>query len=148
MILEAPAYMITSKSIFLFRHTIFLDFPHWDLLIPWRKSYTPIVLQYERTSESRDLLWLNGVSWIILLLWCLIWRCLYWGISYSTMIGSLRWQFIPNTYFLKIILYWGLTHFERMYSYWGIATLLIFDIETWPSAYDCYLRWIIELLTP
>ena len=42
----------------------------------------------------------------------------------------------------------------RAYPFWedllilGIAILQIFDIETWPFVYDCYFRWIIELLTP
>ena len=58
-----------------------------------------------------------------------------------------RWQFMPDTYFPEIILYWELVHFEMMHSHRGIPTLLI-DIDIPPPVYDCCFRWIIESLTP
>ena len=51
-----------------------------------------------------------------------------------------------NDWFWRYFLYLRFAYFERMYSYWGIATLLIFEIETWPSVYDCYFRWIIKIM--
>ena len=60
---------------------------------------------------------------------CLIWRYLHYCIVHSSVIDFVRWQFMPDTYFPDIILHWGLTHFERMYSYWGIATLLILTLR-------------------
>ena len=51
-----------------------------------------------------------------------------------------------NDWFWRYFFYLRFAYFERMYSYWGIATLLILEIETWPSVYDCYFRWIIEIM--
>ena len=39
-------------------------------------------------------------------------------------------------HFPDIVLHFRLTHFERMH----------FDIETWPSIYDCHFQWITEMM--
>ena len=81
---------------------------------------------------------------------------LYWGIAHSLEI-NFKMTIIPDVYFQEVILheldhfasspcgviflssvidfggvffYSQLPHFEMMYSYWGIATSLIFDVET------------------
>ena len=68
-------------------------------------------------------------DWLYSFHQCLLWRCLHWGIAHSLVIDFVRWQFMPDTYFPEIILYWGFTHFEKMHSYWGIATLLILTLR-------------------
>ena len=49
-------------------------------------------------------------------------------------------------WFWRCFFYSKLPHFDMMYSYWGIATSLIFDVETWPLVYECCFRWIIEMM--
>lgn len=84
-----------------------------------------------------------------------------------------RRQCTPNIYFLEVILHkvWSfyIFHFGSCFSHWwlilevfvlfeaypfwedifilGHSHLTDFVIETWPFIYDCYFRWIIELLT-
>ena len=60
---------------------------------------------------------------------CLIWSCLHWGIAHPSVMDFVRWWFMPDTFFSDIILHWGFTHFERMHSYWGRATLLILTLR-------------------
>ena len=69
-------------------------------------------------------------DWLYSSHWCLVWRCLHWGIAHSSlMMIFVRWQFMPDTYFPEIILHWGLTHSEMMHSHWGIATLPILTLR-------------------
>ena len=152
--------MITSKSIFLFRHTTLLDFPHWDLLIPWRRSDTPIMLQYEKTLKGRDLLWPDDVSWIILLLWWLIWKFLYWGIPYS----SISDRFCEMTIYTRHILsrdylilraypFWedvfilghshlaDFLHWDLSFCLWLLFSMDHSVIDTLGSIFSAYLVW-------
>ena len=79
--------------------------------------------------------------------WCLIWRCLHWGITYSSMMilwyGNLCRHILPRVYLAL-----------RAYSFWddafilGQSHLVDFDIETPLPVYDYCFWWIIESLTP
>ena len=76
--------------------------------------------------------WVIG-SWRTLVKYILVLEhfrdCLHWGIAYSLVMDFVIWQFMPDTYFLEIILHLRLTHFEGMHSYWGITTLLILTLR-------------------
>ena len=134
------------------------SFLHWDMVFLYMRSDTFFTLPQ----------WLWGVEihfdqmmydWLYSSHRCLFWRCLHWGITHSSVMDFMRWQLMPDTYFLEIILHLELTHIERMHSYWGIATLLILTlrldlllmdyrvVDTLSLVFSTYLVWFKYPLT-
>ena len=116
--------MIMSERILL-RHVTLIDLFHIGTCSFFRWGRILSLYHHDDFEEWR----------FILIRWCMI-GCtplidvlLHWGIAHPSTMDFVRWRFMPNTCYSDIILHWGLTHFERMHSYWGIATLLILTLR-------------------
>ena len=73
-------------------------------------------------------------------LWELYWFLRILEIAYTGTYLTHRWLILEVFVIFEACLFW-----EDVFIL-GHSHLIDFDIETWPSVYDCYFRWIIEIM--